>query len=261
MEKGKIYMHEGAVQSSTQALTDPPLYSIFGGRNIVFSENQDEDSNLYNNLNKLKENKVGNQTTNTQNTYTTAYSTITFNNFFKTLLFGVIIFFLFNNIHENNPNIIPAFTTHFLNFIVSHESTKGLLSIFLLNSLLLDISILIIGLFLNNYTHLKNNKTNRSSFVQLIVALIGIVYCFKKLSWNSTYQADLLFILVNAIFVKYTDCSVTESLTGMIIFSSSLLYDSLFNDIKSLDINLWRACFMFLTSIVLMKSKKTNHLF
>lgn len=278
-ENAVVYNHPEA-QSSTTQLIDPPLYSIYGGRNIIDSENQDIGTSMYNQLSK---NGLQNDNNNNNNkkfkgneifvANTGETNNLLFQlliNSLKTLIFGYTLFFLFNGLHINNSNIIP-FLKPFINFykypILNDDYNIQSLIPISINIIVLDIVLSIVQ-FILNFAFIKNTdkfkikrkRRRNTSILQLFVALIGIIYFFKKITWKSTIQADLLFLIINLFFSKYIGCSFKETFSSFIVSLITYFYDNIVLG-QSNEFALWKSCFIFFTCVSFIKIKKSDSLF
>lgn len=246
----KFYTLNGTPQSSTTQLTDPPLYSIYGGRNNIFDENQEEDSNLYTELSEKVVNKKEECVADDKTKQSPILILVTYA--MKVFIFGQSICYLFDSVHQSHPNIIPFYSSIQLGNINSFF--KITLEVVVLNCLIFTILH-----FLNaQQIQFRLRSTIQStSILQLCVAIIGIVYSFKKLQWSSTLQADLIFIIENISLFTYVGASFNEFVATFSISIASLAYNYLALN-ENFDISLWRASFSFLSAIIFITLKKSN---
>lgn len=249
-------------QSSTSQLTEPPLYSFYGGRNTIDTENQDDfgvdvyrqltPQNTLNTSTSLVDSSLG------ENKFVSSLLSIV-----KTLTFGYTMFYLFNSLHFNNPEIIPILVPMLNSYrfpilfdFNKHTPTTVGINLFLLDFILHSL----VSVFPGN-TKKNDNSFNKryTSILQLFVALTGIIYFFKKISWSSKLQADLMFLLINIFYSKYINCSIFEFLSSLILSTIIYLYDNLIIE-QSSENSFWRGCFIFFVCVSFIKLKKSDTL-
>ena len=256
-ETQRLYQLEGTPQSSTTQLTDPTLYSIFGGRHSVYTENEDIELSAAPLAKSRGRGDVGNDSSRqqqqkkqqTQQQKRPAAVSLALN-VLKTSVFGVALCLLFGSVHESNPDTIPDFR-------------RGSVPTMVLSSFVLDVSICAVLYLLKRLGFRSisaSTSTSSTSILQLSVALLGIAYCFKKLPWSSTLQADLTLLLLDVFFSRYVGCTAEEVLTAVVVFAASCAYDVLGGS-PSFELSLWRAAFLFFTTVVFIKLRRSDTLF
>ncbi|KAG0677149.1 hypothetical protein C6P40_000992 [Pichia californica] len=244
---------EGTPISSTTQLTDPPLYSIFGGRNNIYSENQETDDN--DKIDLLSSHSPSSPLSKENENESFNSISLFLINIFKTSIFATSIFYMFQSVHSSNPLTIPKYSTF------QWYTNNNDLTIFniILTSIILDG---IINLLLNKLNNHNSNKNhNNSTILQLSIAILGIIFGFKKINWNSTTEANFVFLLVNFFFTRYLGCSIKENLIGIIISFSSYVYDFHSAENSNIQIIIWRCLFSFFLTITLIKLRKSNTFF
>lgn len=271
---GGIYLQEGTPQSSTAQLTDPPLFSIYGGRNNVSQETQNDEVNVYTQLPQEKRrDDTGRALKGNDKKGLTWKGQIscTALNLLKRILFGMAISFLFNSLHYNNPEMIPHVTHHLINGASIGGHGHREITTALVNTLVINGSLLLMSrqFWVSNsnrackaHTETEASLAPRreTSVLQLSVALVGIVYCFKKITWKSPLQADFTFILVDLVFAKYLGCAFEEAMAALTMSAIAYLHDYFALGL-AVDVSLWRASYLFFSSVVFLKLKKRSTLF
>lgn len=243
---------EATPESSTIQLTDPPLYSIFGGRNSIDSENENGSPEIEN-----KEKK------NDQSTKFNPSNSNTFiNKYILTLIlipvFGILITSLFDNIRISNPNTIP--TDYLLYFARADEYQSIILISYILFSFISFISrrlneIPISGLGKEN----TNDFSSSSSFLKLLVVIFGVVFYFKKINFNLQIRESLFSLaLIDFFSCFYFGFSLVENLTALILSVMTYIIDyyEIFLPFESNSISIWRCLFVFFIAIVFTQLKK-----
>lgn len=287
----KLYTLEGTPQSSTTQLTDPPLYSIFGGRNNIYTENQDIELSAgpsEKEIKMLAKSVSGRTRTKTRSAGDKRAEVVSGSgngplltsvvmfalNLCKISVFGIAICLLFGSVHDSNPDTIPDF-----NYNVYRWHGKGdrSLPVIVLNSCVLDAFICLILFGIKRHALQREVSSTggsgsgdrietvagsgrNTSILQLSVALLGIAYCFKKLTWSSTLQADLTLMLLNVFFSRYLGCTLEEVTTAAAVFAAAYGYDYVTFH-PPFELSLWKASFMFFTTIIFIKLRKSNTLF
>lgn len=255
-ETQRLYQLDGTPQSSTTQLTDPTLYSIFGGRNSVYTENEDIELSagppakarvLCEAGGSQKQQQKQRQRQQRPAAVGVAANVV------KTSVFGVALLVLFGSVHESNPDIIP-------------ESRSGSVPAMVFGSCVLDVAICAVlhvlrRLGFDSAAAGGAPAGGSTSVLQLSVALLGIAYCFKKLPWSSTLQADLTLLLLDVFFSRYVGCTTEEVLTAGVVSTAAYAYDVVGSGSTSFELSLWRAAFLFFTTVVFIKLRRSDALF
>lgn len=246
--------------SSTTQLTDPLLYSIYGGRNQIYTESQEYSSYKKNNDLNIPSNKSIEQ----QND-SIVLKNAGFVNYLKHLIkISIVsgsIIYLFESVHSSNPNTIPKYNAfQWINYESNNDQFFNILFIsfsIVLSSCILDKLNDLILFKLNDLKSKKNNKKNNNnvSVLQLLIAILGIVFGFKKINWNVTTEATLTLLLVNILFIKYLGCTINENYSAAISSIISFIYDYYNDKLVNFNLSCWRYLFLFFLSIIFIKFK------
>lgn len=250
-EMSGVYKNEFGSTSTTQ-LTDPPLYSIYGGRNIIDDENEDvKDVNQVNG-------HVPYEPNDDEPCTGTVYSdggSIVFS-FLRPMFFGITVYKLFQTLHYNDPVIFPS-----LNLPIDYGSNHGFFNeafMISLNTIVLD---RFLGILITFFWGKSNVAIRERSISQLFVVILGIVYFFRKIAWTSTVHADLIFMLINVIFTRYVGCTLGETVVSLLMFGSSMGVLTLLDNVNGgsqTASNLWRCTFLWFLSVVLLRVRETE---
>lgn len=269
LNNNNFYNLEDDTQTtSTTQLTDPLLYSIYGGRNQIYSESQEYSSYKKNNDLTTVSNKSLEQT----NLIITNKGGLS--NYLKHLIKISIasssIIYMFQSVHLSNPNTIPKYNAfQWINYESNKNQNFNILLIFLkivLSSCILDKLNDFILFKLNNFKKNKNNNisisnnqnkinNNNVTVLQLLIAILGIVFGFKKINWNVTTEASLALLLVNIFFTKYLGCTINENYSSAISSIISFIYDYYNDRLVNFNLSCWRYLFLFFLSIIFIKFK------